>query len=155
MAVGRTSTFIDSSTRIFTATLLAGFLPGVRADCWRDGQGRRYCNGLSDAARAGIGLAFFLVFLAAIFAMLTYRKRRAARANLAYVQQAQAGAGAYGPQYGPGGPGPYPQYPPQAYNSNAAPYAYDPSTGFAPPTNAEPPQYYAPPLGTPPVRSQK
>jgi hypothetical protein len=64
-----------------------------------------------------------LVFLAAIFAMLTYRKRRAARANLAYVQQAQAGAGAgaYGPQYGPGGPGPYPQYPPQAYNVHCRP----------------------------------
>jgi hypothetical protein len=36
LLVGRTSTFIDSSTRIFAATLLAGFLPGVRADCWRD-----------------------------------------------------------------------------------------------------------------------
>ena len=45
-----------------------------------------------------------------------YRRRRAARANLIYVQP-RPGDGAYG--YGGG-----PQYPPQAH--------YDPSTGFAP-----------------------
>ena len=102
--------------------------------------GVEYCDGLSPAARAGIGLGFcklplslkdglaltkevphppaVFLFLAILFGLLGYRRRRAARANLIYVQQPRPGdGGAYG--YGGG-----PQYPPQAH--------YDPNSGFAP-----------------------
>lgn len=68
------------------------------------------------------------VFLAVLFGILGYRRRRLARANLVYVQQPRPGDGAafdgnpYG--YGGSGGGPPPQYPPQVH--------YDPTTGFAP-----------------------
>ena len=56
------------------------------------------------------------------------RRRRAARANLAYIQQQQGGVvpvNGYAAQ-----PAYAPQYPPQAYG--AQPYVYDPNSGFAP-----------------------
>jgi hypothetical protein len=59
--------------------------------------------------------------------LMIRRRRRNAKANLAYVQQAQRTN-----QFGNNGDShPFPpQYPPQAYNSS--PYVYDPATGFAP-----------------------
>jgi len=140
MSIGRTSASTSSSIRILTAALLIGFLPGVSASCWIDSSGVEYCDGLSPAARAGIGLAFFFLFLAVLFGLLGYRRRRANRANLVYVQQPRpGGAGAFGSPYGG------PQYPPQAH--------YDPNTGFAPP-GGSPPQYYPPPPGAPPFSPQ-
>jgi hypothetical protein len=142
-------------TRILAVTLLASLLPGVRADCWIDDNGYETCDGLSDLARALIGLAFFIVFLIVIFSLFAFRRRRNRRANLAYIQQSQPGSGAaaYGSPYG--GPAPFvPQYPPPAHNGLNSPYIYDPSTGFAPPA-ISPPQYYAPPPGAPPIGSQK
>jgi hypothetical protein len=56
-----------------------------------------------------------------MFSMVTYRRRRAAQANLAYVQQ--SGGNAYGGQ-----PAYAPQYPPQVYGGTP----YDPNSGFAP-----------------------
>jgi len=138
----------NASIRILIATLLIGFLPGVSASCWIDSSsGVEYCDGLSPAARAAIGLGFFFVFLAVLFGILGYRRRRLARANLVYVEQGRPGDGAafVGNPYGYGGGSP-PQYPPQAH--------YDPTTGFAPP-GGSPPQYYPPPPGAPPFSSQK
>jgi hypothetical protein len=58
-----------------------------------------------------------------------YRRRRAAQANLAYIQQTHPGGGSvYGGPYG--GPPFAPQYPPPAHNGVGSPY-YDPATGFA------------------------
>jgi hypothetical protein len=59
--------------------------------------------------------------------LMIRRRRRNAKANLAFIQQTQRGN-----QLGNnGGSPPFPpQYPPQAYNSS--PYVYDPATGFAP-----------------------
>jgi hypothetical protein len=68
-----------------------------------------------------------IIFLSLIFSMIVYRRRRAARANLAFTQQNQQG--------GYGGQVPYqPQYPPQAYGGAAGvhPHSYDPNAGFAP-----------------------
>lgn len=72
------------------------------------------------------------LFMLAISAMLVYRRRRANRANLAYIHQTQPGgaAGMYGNPYG-SPPPPGPQYPPQAYNTADPSYAYDPRSGFA------------------------
>jgi len=151
--IGRTSVFTTASTRIFTAILLVGFLPGVSATCWIDeSSNREFCDGLSPAARVGIGIGFFLLFMAVVFGLVGYRRRRFARSNLAYINQT-GNPNAYGNSYGyGGGPPPFgPQYPPQAHGS---PYGYDPATGFAPPASS-PPQYYAPPPGAPPVRSPK
>ena len=71
-----------------------------------------------------------IIFLALITSLIVYRRRRAARANLAFAQQHQQGGGnVYGGQM------PYqPQYPPQAYGGAAGihSYAYDPNAGFAP-----------------------
>ncbi|KAH9167231.1 hypothetical protein EDB89DRAFT_1998543 [Lactarius sanguifluus] len=149
LTVGRTSAFNDALARTIAAILLAGLLPGVRADCWLDSQGFEHCDRLSSAARAGIGLGFFILFLALVFALVTYRRRRAAQANLAYVQQSQHNVG--GVYNGYGGQPPYgPQYPPQAHGGGV----YDPNAGFAPPAGS-PPQYYPPPPGAPPVEQYK
>lgn len=86
--VVRTSLFTAASTRILAAVLLLGSLPCVSADCWIDSyvvmthpcsssrlshappppsflplsyhtrDGNEVCDGLSPAARAGIGIAF-------------------------------------------------------------------------------------------------
>ncbi|KAI9439023.1 hypothetical protein H4582DRAFT_108738 [Lactarius indigo] len=149
--VGRTA-FGDTLARTITAILLAGLLPGVRADCWLDSEGFEHCDRLSSAARAGIGLGFFLLCLALVFSFVIRRQRRAARANLAYVQQNQHSVG--GIYNGYGGQPPYgPQYPPQAHGGpgGVPDYAYDPNAGFAPPAGS-PPQYYPPPPGSPPAK---
>ncbi|KAI9457320.1 hypothetical protein BJY52DRAFT_1272947 [Lactarius psammicola] len=151
MTVGRRSAF-SATARTIAAILLAGFLPGVKADCWIDSRGFERCDRLSTAARVGIGIGFFILFLALIFSLVTYRRRRAAQANLAYVHQNQPQGGnvynAYGgqPPYGP-------QYPPPAHGGPG--YAYDPTnSGFAPPAGS-PPQYYPPPPGAPPIDQHK
>ncbi|KAI0296747.1 hypothetical protein B0F90DRAFT_1744784 [Multifurca ochricompacta] len=146
--------------RFLTAIVFLAILPGVKADCWFENDGTEHCNGLSSAARAGIGLGFFLVFLGLLAAILVHRRRQSAQANLIYVQQSRPQGGGnqqygFGPGVGGGGGGGQgfygpPQYPPQAYNNGAIPYPYDPSTGFAPPAGNLPPQYYAPPPGPPP-----
>ncbi|KAI0275761.1 hypothetical protein BGY98DRAFT_38741 [Russula aff. rugulosa BPL654] len=136
-----------TSTQIVAIILLAGFLPGAKANCYIDNNGYETCDGLSNLARALIGVAFFLAFLGILFSMFAYRRRRNRRANLAYIQQVQPGTG--GVYNGAGGPPPFtPQYPPPAHNGLNYPYNYDPSSGFAPPSGA-PPQYYAHHLARP------
>ncbi|KAI9432267.1 hypothetical protein H4582DRAFT_1116824 [Lactarius indigo] len=113
LTVGRTS-FSDTLARIIAAILLAGLLPGVRAEQTADlictppadlnlplyqrnasyhREDFEHCDRLSSAARAGIDLIFFLLFLALVFSLVTYRRRRPAQANLAYVQQNQHSVG--------------------------------------------------------------
>ncbi|KAH9955695.1 hypothetical protein BC827DRAFT_1235734 [Russula dissimulans] len=122
MSVGRSSAFNLAPT--VAVLLLSSFLPAVRADCWIDeNTGVESCDGLSNAARIGIGAAIFLAFLFVLTSLVYYRRRRAAQANMIYAQHAQQGGG--GDFYHRGHP---PQYPPQAYNG----VGYDPSTGFAP-----------------------
>jgi hypothetical protein len=149
MTVGRISVLNTALTRTVAIILLAGLLPGVKADCWIDSDGFEHCDGLSTGARIGIGIGLWIIFLSLIFAMIVHRRRRAAQANLAFAQQNQQGAF--------GGQMPYqPQYPPQAYGGAAGihPHAYDPNAGFAPPASS-PPQYYPPPPGAPPVDQGK
>ncbi|KAI9453230.1 hypothetical protein F5148DRAFT_483026 [Russula earlei] len=149
--VGHLSTFKIVPIRILTVALLSSLLPAVKADCYIDSAGYEICNGLSDPARIGIGIAFFFAFLALLTGLLFYRRRRTAQANLIYTQQAQhhGAGGVYGSPYDRGDLGPFaPQYPPPAHNGVGSPYAYDPSTGFASPV-ASPPQYYPPPPGSP------
>ncbi|KAH9979396.1 hypothetical protein BGW80DRAFT_1455117 [Lactifluus volemus] len=144
MTFGRTSSF--SKPLFLTVIWLVGLLPVVRADCWIDVETNiEHCDGLSSAARLGIGLAFFFLFFAVLMSLMIRRRRRNAQANLAFIQPQP------GNQFGNnGGSQPFPpQYPPQAYNSS--PYVYDPATGFAPPTNSPP--HYAPPPGVPPISS--
>jgi len=144
-----------ASTRIFAVTLLAGFVPGVKANCWFDSDGVKTCNGLSNAARIVLGIVLFLFLAAMILSFSVYcRRRNERRVNLARIQQTQRGSGAaYGSPYGSAG-GPAPQYPPPAHDGLNHPYTYDPTTGFAPPS-VPPPQYYPPPPGAPPITSQK
>ncbi|KAN0129000.1 hypothetical protein V8E53_013150 [Lactarius tabidus] len=150
MTVGRISTLSSTLTRTVALILLAALLPAVKADnCWIDDDGYEHCDGLSTGARIGIGIGLWIIFLSLIFSMIVYRRRRAARANLAFTQQHQQG--------GYGGQTPYqPQYPPQAYGGAAGvhPHSYDPNAGFAPPAGS-PPQYYPPPSGAPPVDQGK
>src|SRR6266851_748587 len=76
--VGRISIFPVASARILAVTFLVSFLPGVRANCWIDAyvaihtralapiltfsplsrSGDEVCDGLTDGARVGIGIAF-------------------------------------------------------------------------------------------------
>jgi len=82
-----------------------------------------------------------ILFLALIFSLVTYRRRRAAQANLAYVVQGQPQGGNVYNAYG--GQPPYaPQYPPQAHGGpgGVPDYAYDPNAGYAPvrPTSSPP-----------------
>jgi len=162
MSIGRRSSSMLStaSPRVVFAILLASFLPGANARCWRDSQGFETCDDrLSNIARVLIGIAFFLGFLAVISGLYGYRRRRNRLANQAYIQHTQgfgSGAGYGNPYAGTGGPPPFaPQFPPPAHNGVNPPYpAYDPSSGFAP-ASAAPPQYYPPPPGAPPVTSFK
>ncbi|KAI0264935.1 hypothetical protein BC834DRAFT_881203 [Gloeopeniophorella convolvens] len=102
------------------------------------------CNRFSNAARAGIGIGIcaslfarfgavidprtpVVLFLALVLAATYYRRRRNARANLAYMNQAQGHPNSHGNVYAGGAPGFAPQYPPAAYGGG-----YDASTGFAP-----------------------
>ncbi|KAH9840536.1 uncharacterized protein C8Q71DRAFT_854425 [Rhodofomes roseus] len=89
-----------------------------------------------------------------IFAVGIMRQRRIKRNNLAYVNN---NIGMQGAQYG-GPPGyyqaqgynpQYPQYPPATHNG------WDPRTGFAPPYQSQQPPQYTPPMGPPPVVSDK
>ncbi|KAH9019744.1 hypothetical protein EDB84DRAFT_609813 [Lactarius hengduanensis] len=166
---GRTSTFTAAQTRTIVAILLADLLPGVKADCTIDRyalptvsspytdwmlllSGDEHCT-LSVAARVGFGflLAFLIIALAWY---MRYRHRRAARIYLANALQTHARSA----NNRSGGPRPpnTPQYPPPARGSpGAVPlYAYDPSTGFAPPARS-PPQYYTPPPGASPGEEYK
>ncbi|KAH9013631.1 hypothetical protein EDB83DRAFT_287816 [Lactarius deliciosus] len=152
--LGRSSTFSAAQTRTIVAILLADLLPGVKADCTVDRFGDEHCT-LSVAARVGLGflLAFLIIALAWY---MRYRHRRAAQIYIANALQNQQNARSA--NNGSGGPRPpnTPQYPPPARGSpGAVPlYAYDPSTGFAPPARS-PPQYYTPPPGMPPVEQYK
>jgi len=138
MTLGRTSAFI------FAATALGGSIPGVAASCWIDSDGYEYCDGLSYTVRIIIGLSVS-IFCIAILTLIAYRRRRAAQANVVYLQQApQVPGGVNGAPYGPNGvpPSMPPQYPTQ-YNG-------PPTTGFGQPVTS-PHQNYGPPSGGPPV----
>jgi len=147
MTVKRISTFSPALTRTLAIIILAGLLPGVKANCWFDSGGNEHCDNLSTAARIAIGAGLFLLLLALIFSMTTYRRRRAAQANLAYIQQNQQGGGNAFSGYG-GQPAYAPQYPPQTYGGPQY------IAGYTPPATS-PPQYYPPPPGAPPVEHQK
>ncbi|EPQ53331.1 hypothetical protein GLOTRDRAFT_111940 [Gloeophyllum trabeum ATCC 11539] len=136
-------------------------LPSVRAEyCYRDDNGFERCSAYSPGVRVAIGVIIAVAFLVFLGLLEFGRRRRAQRANMAYVNGPQAppyqasNYGAYGGYPPPGGP----QYPPPAHNNGA----YDPSAGFAPPS-VPPPQYpggytpgpYAPPQGPPPGRDVK
>ncbi|KAF8263620.1 hypothetical protein EI94DRAFT_1832222 [Lactarius quietus] len=149
--VPRTSAISAALTRTIVLILLSGILPTVKANCWIDNNGYEQCDDLSTGARIGIGIGLWIIFLSLIVSLIMYRRRRAARANLAFTQNQQAGGNLFGGQV------PYqPQYPPQAYGGPGGihPYAYDPNAGFAPP-GGSPPQYYPPPTGAPPMEHQK
>jgi len=150
----RTSMPSTSLTRILVITLLAGFLPGVKATCWEDSNGDRTCNGLSNTARIVLGVVISLAVVAVIIGLYAHRRRRVRQANLAYIQQTQRGSGAANEDpYGPaGGPTSFAsQPPPQAHGGFNSRDNYDPSTGFSP--SSGPPPYYPPPSGVPPVKS--
>ncbi|KAH9021064.1 hypothetical protein EDB85DRAFT_2001583 [Lactarius pseudohatsudake] len=139
--VGRTSTFSAALTRTIVAILLAGLLPGVKADCSIDWDDFEHC-GLGVPARVGLGFGLFFL-LVVVISFLRYRWRRAARISLANALQNQRKAG--NANNGSDGPPPYaPRYPPQAHGSpGAVPhYAYYPNTGF-------PPNYAPLPVGPP------
>jgi len=70
------------------------------------------------------------VFFVLLSVLVAYRRRRAAQANLVYIQPQPTGAdGAF---HGFAGQPPYaPQYPPPAHGG-MPPYTYDPNAGFAP-----------------------
>jgi len=151
----RTSSVLTTAlARILTVTLLAGFLPCVKADCWEDSDGFKTCDGLSNTARIVIGVVIAVVVVVIILGLSVYRKRRINRqANLAFIQPTQQeSGGAYGPG---GGPTPFGlQPPPPAHNDVNYPYTYDSTTGFAP-SPGPPPQYYPPPPGVPPTTSRQ
>ncbi|KAH9984869.1 hypothetical protein BJV77DRAFT_1035252 [Russula vinacea] len=135
-----------ASTRILATTLLVGFLPCVKADCWRNWDGSRICNGLGNLARVMFGLAGLVAFLAAAFTFSYCWKQRKRRAEQALAQQTQRGGGAtYRSQYSSaGGPRLFaPQAPPPVHNSLNSPYIYDTTPGFAPPS-VRSPQYQPP-----------
>jgi len=148
----------STPNRIFAFTLLASFLPGVKADCWVDSDGFKTCNGLSKATGIVIGVVTFIALIIFFLSLSVHcRRRNQRRVYLARVQQTQPGSGGgagYGVPYGSASsPPPFsPQYPPPAHSGLESPYAYDPATRFAPPS-APPPQYYPPPPGAPPVTS--
>ncbi|KAI9457321.1 hypothetical protein BJY52DRAFT_508045 [Lactarius psammicola] len=145
MIVGRTSAF-------GTAQVRAGVKVDPQADCWIEwiapASGILHCSHLSTAARAGIGLGLVILFLALIyflalvFSLVTYRRRRVAQANQGHQPN---GGSAYN---GHDGLPPYaPQYQPQGQGgpSGIPDYAYDPNAEFAPPAGS-PPQYHSPPI---------
>ncbi|KAG8995806.1 hypothetical protein FRB94_008769 [Tulasnella sp. JGI-2019a] len=152
---------------LFGVAALA-LVPHVAAyrDCYYDDYGNYYCNGLSNAARAGIGIGIckfspyptpnehradrYATFTVILFALIlisvgSVRRRRIQAANKAYALQAQQQQqnGGYQPGYGPG-PG---QYRP---NSGYGPGPGGP--GYPQPAygQQQPPGMYAPPPGAPP-----
>jgi len=108
-SVGRTSTFIVA------ATVLVGSIPGVAADCWNGSLRYGYCDGLSYTVRIIIGLSIAFVLIA-VLSLLGYRRRRATRANLVYLQRV--------PQSGGVPPSAPPQYPAQTYDSSSPTAAF-------------------------------
>ncbi|KAF8468617.1 hypothetical protein DFH94DRAFT_776064 [Russula ochroleuca] len=142
-------------TRIFAVTLLAGFLPGVKADCWRDRDGSRVCDGMGSLAWIMIGLSILVVSLAVYF-IFSYCWKQRKRRKLARAQQIQRGNGAaYRSEYGFDGPRPFaPQAPTPAHNGLNSPYNYDTTRGFAQPS-VRSPQYRPQPPGVPPVTSDR
>ncbi|KAH9059641.1 hypothetical protein EDB87DRAFT_1620657 [Lactarius vividus] len=164
MIVRRTSAFSAAQTRTIAIILLAGLFPGVNADpdpwadCWIEyihpASGILHCNHLSAAARAGIGLGLFILFLALfyflalIFSLVTYRRRRATQSNQQHQPNDENGSDGL-PPYAH-------QYPPHAQGvpGDVPDYAYDPNAGFTPPAGS-PPQYYPPPPGAPLVEHHK
>ncbi|KAH9019743.1 hypothetical protein EDB84DRAFT_1516373 [Lactarius hengduanensis] len=164
-AVGRTSTF--GAARTIAIILLADLLPGIKADpdpwaeCWIEfihpARGVLHCYHLSAAARAGIYLGLFVLFLALfyvlalIFSLVTYRRRRAPQTNQQHQPNDES---AYN---GHDGLPPYVhQYPLQAQGvpGDVLDYAYDPNARVAPPAGS-PPQYHPPPPGAPLVEHHK
>ncbi|KAI9432289.1 hypothetical protein H4582DRAFT_1118928 [Lactarius indigo] len=167
-AVRRISTFSAAQTRNMTTILLAGLLPGVKAepdpwaDCWIEfihaGTGILHCNHLSAAARARIYLGLFVLFLvlfyflALIFLLVTYRPRRVVRTN----QQHQPNDDESTNTDEDGLPPYVHQYPPQAQGvpEDVPDCVCDPNEGAAPPTGS-PPRYYPPPPSESPVEYHK
>jgi len=157
MDIGRTSTFSTAATRIITAFLLVGFIPGAAA-CWTDSD-PFVCYRI-----IAFSTTFFIFFSLAIVACVGYR-RRITRANQALIQQAHQTANAnQGPDSVPpqGVPPPQgippqsfpspqvaPQYPPQMHNGDASPYMTSVSK---PATSTLPPQYVAPSPGVAPIQ---
>jgi len=149
MDLGRTSTFSTATTRIITAILLAGFIPGAAA-CWTDSDGTEYyCYRIIL-----LSVLTFILFSLAILGCVG-RQRRITRANQALIQQAHRTANAnQGPDCVPpqGVPPPQvaPQYPPpQVRNGDASPYMASVSQ---PATSTLPPQYVAPSPGVAPIQ---
>ncbi|KAH8981418.1 hypothetical protein EDB92DRAFT_1897856, partial [Lactarius akahatsu] len=154
---GRTSAFGAAQTRTIVIILLADLLPGVKADpdpwadCWIE-----FIHP-ARGARAGIYLGLFILFLALfyflalIFSLVTYRRRRAPQANLQHQPNDE------NTDNGHDGLPPYsPQYPPQAQGvpRDVSDYAYDPNGRVAPPAGS-PPQYHPPLPGAPFVEHHK
>ncbi|KAH9013632.1 hypothetical protein EDB83DRAFT_287815 [Lactarius deliciosus] len=166
MTVGRTSAFGPAQTRTIAIILLADLLSGVKADpdpwadCWIEfihpAHGTLHCNHLSAAARAGIYLGLFILFLALfyflalIFSLVTYRQRRTTQPN---QQHQPSDESTYN---GHDGLPPYAhQYPLQVQGVGDVPdYAYDPN-GRVAPSAGSPPEYYPPPPGAPLVEHHK
>ena len=76
-----------------------------------------------------------ILFIGFIVAIIIYRRRRVAVANLAYVNQDQPGVGNVYPDQPSESYQPKYPYQPQAYGPggvHASDYAYDPKAGFAP-----------------------
>jgi len=93
----------------FRFAVLLPFLPGVLANCFIDDNGFERCNdGLSNAARIGIGIAGSVILIAII--SIVIRRRRLQQYYLSYLP----------PQGAPPQPPP-PQ--PQAYYANYAAYS--------------------------------
>ncbi|KAI0283233.1 hypothetical protein BC826DRAFT_1110226 [Russula brevipes] len=149
--VGRTSTFSTAATRIVTAILLAGFIPGAAA-CWTDSDGYEYCYRVNPVGIIAGSIAFFFLLSLAIF-LRVRRRRRIAAANQALIQQAHRIANANQNPYGgippQGFPSPQvaPQYPPQVHNGAASPYMTSVSQSAT-----LPPQYVAPSPGVAPIQ---
>jgi len=155
--------------------------PVVMADsyCYYDAFGRFICRDrFSTAARIGIAVASFVVIFAILLAYSMYRRRRVARANLAFVHAPQNQQGQYPPPPQEGFTGTLPGtngqkmqhgYEPQPYNGQYNPqyngqYGAQYNTQYNPQYNA--PQYppatydqgqqappypgYGPPSGPPP-----
>ncbi|KLO07155.1 hypothetical protein SCHPADRAFT_1001874 [Schizopora paradoxa] len=75
-----------SAIMLLRALILSALLPGVLADCFIDADGFERCNdGLSNAARIGIGIAGAVLLIAALGIMQCIRRRRLQKYYLSYL----------------------------------------------------------------------
>ncbi|KAH8988683.1 hypothetical protein EDB86DRAFT_2030309 [Lactarius hatsudake] len=164
MTVGRTSAFGAAQTRTIAIILLADLLSGVKADpdpwadCWIEfthpARGTLHCNHLSAAALAGIYLGLFILFLtlfyflALIYSLVTYRRRRTTQANHQHQPNDDSAYDGHDdlPPYAH-------QYPLQAQGVPGD-VPDDSNARVAPPAGS-PPQYYLPPPGAPLIEHHK